>query len=85
MEPIRAFHAVSAGLQLSLAELYQLDMRPVELTAVMQLLLNGAESSSREWLSGQTPFESAVHADAATDPGLRELSGALSRRRDQPG
>jgi len=85
MEPIRAFHAISAGLQLSLAELYQLDMRPVELTAVLQLLLNGAESNSREWLSGQKPFESAVRADAATDPGLRELSGALGRGHEPPG
>jgi Fe-S-cluster containining protein len=77
MEPIRAFHAISAGLQLSLAELYQLDMRPLELTAAMQLLLTGPESSAAEWLSGQTPFASAIRSDTEADPGLREASGAL--------
>lgn len=81
MEPIRAFHAVSAGLQLSLAELYHLDMRPLELTAVMHLLLNGTELSAREWLNGETPFDSAIRTDSATDPGLRELSGVLGPAR----
>ena len=41
MEPIRAFHAVSAGLQLGLSELHGLDMRPLDLTAALDLLLNG--------------------------------------------
>ena len=77
MEPIRAFHAVSAGLQLGLSELYHLDMRPLELTAAMHLLLAGPASSPGEWMGGGTPFESAVRADGTTDPGLRELSGAL--------
>lgn len=76
MEPIRAFHAISAGLQLSLSELYQLDMRPLELTAALWLLLSG-DASPSEWLSGQRPFESAVRSDSTTDPGLREVSGAL--------
>jgi len=71
MEPIRAFHAISAGLQLSLAELYGLDMRPLELTAALDLLLNGPESSAADWLSGQRPFESALGGDNA----VPELSG----------
>jgi Fe-S-cluster containining protein len=74
MEPIRAFHAISAGLQLSLSELYGLDMRPLELTAALDLLLNGPESSSAEWLSGKHPFESALGGDNA----VPELSGVLA-------
>jgi Fe-S-cluster containining protein len=77
LEPIRAFHAISAGLQLGLSELYNLDMRPLELTAAMQLLLAGPEAGPRDWLGGQTPFESAVRADPTPDPGLQDLSGAL--------
>lgn len=77
LEPIRAFHAISAGLQLGLSELYQLDMRPLELTAALGLLLSGPGSIPSEWLNGQTPFESAVRADGETDAGLREVSGAL--------
>ncbi|HEY0464488.1 MAG TPA: YkgJ family cysteine cluster protein [Polyangiaceae bacterium] len=71
MEPIRAFHAISAGLQLSLSELYGLDMRPLELTAALDLLLNGPASGPAAWISGQHPFESALGGDNA----VRELSG----------
>ncbi|HKO50499.1 MAG TPA: YkgJ family cysteine cluster protein, partial [Polyangiaceae bacterium] len=77
MEPIRAFHAISAGLQLSLSELYGLDMRPLELTSALDLLLNGPESSSAEWLSGKHPFESALGGDNA----VPELSGVLEAAR----
>jgi hypothetical protein len=79
LEPIRAFHAISAGLQLGLSELYDLDMRPLELTAALQLLLAGPESGPRDWISGERPFESAVRADATPDPGLRDLAGAVDR------
>jgi Fe-S-cluster containining protein len=81
VEPVRAFHAVSAGLQLGLSELYGLDMRPLELTAAMQRLLAGHESAPRQWISGQTPFETAVRKDCSADPGLRDLSGALGPTR----
>jgi Fe-S-cluster containining protein len=80
MEPIRAFHAVSAGLQIALDELYSLDMRPLDLTAAMDLLLNGPESIPAEWMIGKTPFESARSVDADDDPRLRELSGKLNPR-----
>src|SRR6478735_1897486 len=73
MEPIRAFHAISAGLQLSLSELYGLDMRPLELTLALDLLLNGAQSCAAEWLSGKQPFESALGGDNA----VPELGGVL--------
>ena len=79
LEPIRAFHAISAGLQLGLSELYHLDMRPLELTAAMQLLLAGPASGPADWISGERPFESAVRAEATRDPGLQDLSGAVER------
>jgi len=77
MEPIRAFHAISAGLQLSLSELYGLDMRPLELTRALDSLLNGPESNSAAWLAGEHPFESALGGDNA----LPELSGVLDSAR----
>jgi hypothetical protein len=77
MEPIRAFHAVSAGLQLGLSELYQLDMRPLELTAALHLLLGGPETAPLEWIRGQRSFDSAVSADTRTDSRLRLLGGAV--------
>ena len=80
MEPIRAVHAVSAGLQLSLSELYGLDMRPLELTAALDSLLNGPASSSADWISGKRPFESALGGDNA----VPELSGVLEATRAQP-
>lgn len=55
LEPIRGFHAVSAGLQLALAELYHLDMHPVELTAAIHLLFTAADAP-RDWLGGRSPF-----------------------------
>ena len=76
MEPIRAVHAVSAGIQLGLSELYDLDMRPLELTAAMHLLLNGPASAADDWAAGKHPFESAVRGDWSADPNLRRLSGA---------
>jgi Fe-S-cluster containining protein len=80
MEPIRAFHAISAGLQLSLSELYGLDMRPLELTRALDLLLNGPESSAADWLNKKLAFESARGGDNA----LAELSGVLDEARAQP-
>jgi Fe-S-cluster containining protein len=79
MEPIRAVHAVSAGIQLGLSELYDLDMRPLELTAAMHLLLNGPASGADDWIAGKHPFESAVRGDWSADPNLRRLSGAANR------
>jgi hypothetical protein len=80
MEPIRAFHAVSAGIQLALTELHGLDMQPLELTAAMHLLLSGAPSLPDQWIAGQASFASA-RTDENDAPGLRELSGTLSRPR----
>lgn len=79
MEPIRAFHAVSAGLQLGMSELYRLDMRPLDLAGAMHLLLSGPETLPEDWLAGNAPFESALSSETPQDPAMRELSGALSR------
>jgi Fe-S-cluster containining protein len=77
-EPIFAFHAVSAGLQLAMSDLYRLDMRPLDLTAALHLLLSAPETLV-EWLAGRSPFESALSRETSADPGMRELSGTLPR------
>jgi hypothetical protein len=59
-----------------LSELYGLDMRPLELTAALHLLLNGDEASPAEWLSGKRPFEPALGGDNA----VPELSGVIAPR-----
>lgn len=86
LEPIRAVHAVSAGIQLGLGELYGLDMRPLDLVAVMHDLLQGDRSGAQvgAWLDGQLAFNLAVRPEATTDPILRELSGALDPPPTEP-
>jgi Fe-S-cluster containining protein len=75
-EPIRAFHAVSAGVQLGLAELYRLDMRALDLIAAMHLLFTGGESIPREWIAGRAAFEPALGGDATGELGVDQTSGA---------
>jgi Fe-S-cluster containining protein len=77
MEPIRAFHAISAGLQLGVSELHGLDMRPLDLVGALDLLLNGPASIPDAWIAGGKPFESARGADATDAPALRSISGRL--------
>ena len=77
MEPIRAFHAVSAGLQLGVAELHGLDMRPLDLAAAMDLLLNGPPSLPDDWIAGGTPFDPARGGDATDAPGSRDITGRI--------
>ncbi|HET9931856.1 MAG TPA: YkgJ family cysteine cluster protein [Polyangiaceae bacterium] len=60
VEPIQAFRAISAGLQLGLAELYRLDVRPLDLTAAVHALFESGASLGSAWISGQKPFESAL-------------------------
>src|SRR5262249_13214760 len=76
MAPIRAFHAVSAGLQLGVAELYDLDMRPLDLIAAMQLLLSDSGATAREWLEGRPAFEAARGGDSTGSLAVQKLSGA---------
>jgi Fe-S-cluster containining protein len=68
MEPIRAAQAISAGLQLSLSELYALDMRPLDLTQALHLLLSGVDAGGNAWLSGEKPLEAAVNTAAVVSP-----------------
>jgi hypothetical protein len=77
LEPIRAFHAISAGLQLGLAELYHLDMQPLELTAAVHLLLTGPHSLPAQWIAGESPLASARASDKTDDVRMRALSGVL--------
>jgi len=76
-EPIRAFHAVSAGMQLGASELHGLDMRPLDLGAALDLLLNGPEEIPDSWIGGGASFEEARGSDAAESAGARALSGRL--------
>ncbi len=77
LEPIRAFHALSAGLQLGLSELYGLDMHPLDLVAAMQLLLGGSEEAAERWLRGEAAFAAARGGDSSEDRSVRALSGVL--------
>jgi len=81
MEPIRAFHAISAGVQIALSEVYHLDMRPLELAAAMNLLLAGPESLAGDWIEGRAAFEAALGGDGTDAPGARRVSGAIERGR----
>jgi Fe-S-cluster containining protein len=75
LEPIQAVHAVSAGLQVALKELYGLDMRPLDLTGIMHLLLGATgqpddgTASLAAWLRGDTPFEGAMRVTVGRDAG----------------
>jgi Fe-S-cluster containining protein len=72
--PVRASHAMSAGLQLAGADVYQLDMRPLDLIAVMDLLLDDEAAQSR-WLAGEPAFEAASGSDATSNVQLRNIAG----------
>jgi Fe-S-cluster containining protein len=75
LEPIRAFHAISAGIQIGLSEIYGLDMRPLDLTAALHLLLNGAPSVVEGWLAGETSLEPARGGDCTDKPQAHKISG----------
>jgi Fe-S-cluster containining protein len=75
LEPIRAFHAVTAGLQLALDDLHGLEVAPLELTAAMRVLIDDPEGVPLRWLAGQDPFAAARGGDNSDDPRIRELIG----------
>ena len=77
LEPIRAFHAISAGLQLALSELYHLDMHPLELTRVMHLLFTDAATARAAWLAGQPAFRATYSGELSADEAMRAVSGVL--------
>jgi Fe-S-cluster containining protein len=75
MEPIRAFHAVSAGMQLALSELYALDTHALDLTAAVHLLLKSGDALPRDWIAGKPSFAPARATSQPGDRGLLTLSG----------
>jgi len=85
VEPIRAFRAVSAGLQVCLSELYHLDMQPLELTAVMDLLLRDGRSLAQAWIAGQRPFDAAACDPCPERKILRRLQGGADQDCQRPG
>jgi hypothetical protein len=77
LEPIRAFHAVAAGLQLAAHELHGLTMLPLDLTAAMRTLLDDPDGVAARWLAGEDPFAAARGADVTRDPRSRQLAGTI--------
>jgi hypothetical protein len=75
LEPIRAFHAVAAGMQLALHELHGLKVVPLELTAAMRVLFDEPETVPVDWLRGEDPLAEAEGADNTNNPLIRALSG----------
>jgi len=75
IEPIRAFHAVAAGVQLALDDLHGLEVLPLELTAALRILADDPETVPQRWLAGQDPFQAARGGDNSDNPRIRELSG----------
>ena len=96
IEPIRAAYAISAGLQLALSECFGLDMRPLDLTAALDLVLSAADEGlpaspegdaherSRllsDWLLGRASLESARGGDASSNPNHLEFAGVVASGR----
>jgi len=79
IEPIRAFHAVTAGVQLALDELHGLEAQPLELTAAVRILADDPDGVAMQWLGGKHPFAPARGGDTTDDPNV----GALSGRREE--
>jgi hypothetical protein len=75
LEPIRAFHAVTAGLQLALDQLQGLEAQPLELTAAMRIMVDDPEAVAAQWLGGKDPFAAARGGDNSDDARIRALSG----------
>lgn len=73
-EPVRAFRAVSTGLQLALSELYRLDPRGLDLLAAMHVLFESGASLGDAWVAGEQPFGQALRENQlkkATETGRR--------------
>ena len=75
IEPIRGFHAVTAGLQLALDQLHGLEVLPLELTAAMRIMVDDPDAVPQQWLGGKNPFAAARGGDNTDDPRHEALSG----------
>jgi hypothetical protein len=65
LAPMRAFHAVTAGLQLAIDQLLGLEATPLELTAAMRIMIDDPETVPQQWLSGKDPFAAAATTGSA--------------------
>lgn len=74
LAPIRASHAMSAGLQLAAGDVYGLDMRPLDLVAAVNVLLRDVDVEAA-WLTGKPALEPAVGSDASTNAELLKVAG----------
>lgn len=72
--PIRASHAISAGLQLAGQQVYGLDMRPLDLIAAVDELLSNPDAA-KDWLEGSSTLSGARGSDATSNPHLRTVAG----------
>jgi len=77
LEPFRASHAVTAGLQMALDQLHGLEVLPLELTAAMRIMIDDPQAVPERWLGGKDPFAAARGGDTTDDPRIRELSGRV--------
>jgi Fe-S-cluster containining protein len=72
--PYRASHALSAGLQMCLSEVYGLDMQPLDLTRALDELLQRPELAT-EWLRTGRGLEAARGGDGSDDKRLLHIAG----------
>lgn len=75
-EPGRAVHALSAGMQLGLSEIYNLDMHPLDLTLALDRLLRDPQLIER-WLRGQTMPSDIRAGHGSTSPKRFTITGEL--------
>jgi hypothetical protein len=59
LEPMSAFQAVTAGLQLAIDQLHGLEATPLELTAAMRIMIDDPDTVPEQWLGGKDPFAAA--------------------------
>lgn len=72
LEPLRAFHAISAGLQLGLAECFGLDLRPLDLVLALDLLLADGPSNAAPAGAPNAAADGAPNAAAASSAVAQE-------------
>lgn len=74
LAPYRASHALSAGLQMSLSEVYGLDMQPLDLSRALDELLRNPDLAS-VWQKTGRGLESARGGNASDNEHLLQLAG----------
>lgn len=72
--PIRASHAMSAGVQLAGTDAFGLDMQPLDLVAAIDELLQDPTLAER-WLSERTSLSRAAGSNATRNAQLRSVAG----------